>query len=162
MPNWVKNTVNISGPVEEIDRLLDACSSIDSAFDFDGIIPMPNHVFQGDLGPEEMEKYPGDLNWYDWSINHWGTKWNAHDPTVFRSDKDKVCIEFETAWACPFPIYEAMMEQYPNLYIQVYYADEDLGNNCGIWENGELLDLDIEDEVEFARSVWGWEEIDEF
>ena len=32
-------------------------------------------------------------NWYDWNIEHWGTKWNACESNI-----SKGCIFFQTAW----------------------------------------------------------------
>lgn len=32
-------------------------------------------------------------NWYDWNVEHWGTKWNAHESNI-----SKRCIFFQTAW----------------------------------------------------------------
>lgn len=32
-------------------------------------------------------------DWYDWNVEHWGTKWNAADSNI-----SKGCIFFQTAW----------------------------------------------------------------
>lgn len=32
-------------------------------------------------------------NWYDWNIEHWGTKWNACESSI-----SKGCVFFQTAW----------------------------------------------------------------
>ena len=38
------------------------------SIDFNKVIPMPDYIFQGNLGMAEREKY-GKENWYDWSIS---------------------------------------------------------------------------------------------
>jgi len=43
--------------------------------------------------------------WYDWRIAKWGTKWNAANTTV---DKEERRITFDTAWAAPLPVVEAL------------------------------------------------------
>ncbi len=97
-------------------------------FDFNKIIPMPADVFQGDLGQEEEKKYPGEKNWYGWCPKYWGTKWNAYD-TEYKNG----AWSFQTAWAHPFPIVEALSKQHPDLDFWVMWADEDRGHNLGAY-----------------------------
>ena len=153
MPNWVRNRMRISGDPAVINELLNKCKTKDTCFSFNGIIPMPENVYRGDLGVEEMKKYPNDLNWYDWSVNHWGTKWDATDPDIYWICPDEVSIIFDTAWSAPYPVYSKLDEEYgEELFISIEYADEDLGNNCGIIENG--FDLDVNDPLHFAADIW--------
>ena len=152
MPNWVKNKIEIAGNPERIKELLAKADTSLSPFDFNGFVPMPDFVMKGNLSSEDMRKYPGDLNWYDWSCNHWGTKWNACDEISIMNEGTYAYVEFETAWDAPIPIYEAMKEQFPDLNILAEFADEDIGYNAGRWVNGKLTL--IEDEW-FSCEVWG-------
>ena len=163
MPNWVKTEIILTGDKNQIHNLLEKCYSLDEEtneknfFDFNGVIPMPNHIFRGNLGVEEMAKY-GEDNWYDWSIENWGTKWNACEASVLYR-KDGVIVTFNTAWNFPLPIIKAIKEQYPDIGIYAAWADEDLGNNCGIYNNGEITyedDLSVEP-FNFACDVWGYD-----
>lgn len=81
----------------------------------------------------------GARTWYDWKRIHWGTKWNAYWATA--SD-DKREIWFNTAWSAPFPIVEAIARKFPNVTIDLLYADEDAGYNVGhvTFEDGECVD----------------------
>lgn len=83
------------------------------------------------------EKEYGCRDWYDWSCNNWGTKWNAYDQ--FSSDFGK--ISFDTAWSTPFPVIQKLAQKYPELDFEVEFADEDIGNNCGAYkfQNGMLV-----------------------
>ena len=97
--------------------------------------------------------------WYDWSCENWGTKWGAcHTYYV-----DENNIEFDTAWSCPFKIFEEISKKY-NTRVEVEFADEDIGNNCGIviYDKGEEIDF-IEGDRELAYRVWDYtdEEIEE-
>ena len=156
MPNWVVNQVKIEGASEQIEELLAKCRKGEEAFSFEGIIPMPDYIYRGALGQKERELY-GENNWYDWCYRNWGTKWDACEVDVFHFKGDKYArIAFRTAWCAPMPVYEAMLEQYPDLDIYVEYADEDIGHNCGRWLNGEELEID-EDPIVFACDLWGWD-----
>jgi hypothetical protein len=94
--------------------------------DFQKIVPMPGHIYQGDLGEEERKKY-GKNNWYDWSYTNWGTKWNAYD-----MDKiDDYSMQFSTAWSMPDPVIKALSRLFPEIVVKIKWADEDIGCNCG-------------------------------
>ena len=120
MPNWCYNVLTARGTKEEIDSFLAkttrANQSTDFAdiepivFDFNSIIPMPNNVFRGNIGQKEQDECAaqGIPNWYDWSIGHWGTKWNACHTDVIRESDDKVCVCFSTAWSYPLPVIRLM------------------------------------------------------
>ena len=99
----------------------------------------------------------GYKDWYDWSIENWGTKWNACD--CFDNGD---YIEFETAWSLPHPVYAKLAEITP---IRVVYADEDLGSNCGLVDFYKDKDGDIcfnqlmEESTELAYDTWGYSHI---
>ena len=68
---------------------------------------MPENIFRGNLGQRELELY-GKNNWYDWSWENWGTKWNACFAEVYGNS-----IAFETAWSPCSPVISALAEQFP-------------------------------------------------
>lgn len=81
----------------------------------------------GKICCENIRKY-GYMDWYQWCINNWGTKWNACE--VFVDDN---CISFQTAWSVPDPILEAfayICDEH-NVTFEGKYADEDTGCNTG-------------------------------
>lgn len=69
----------------------------------------------------------GATTWYDWCIKHWGTKWNAYENEQINSDT----ITFETAWSAPEPIIAQLAKMYPDIEIEHWWADEDMGSNTG-------------------------------
>jgi hypothetical protein len=147
LPNHVTNVVRANRDV--IHAMLN-----EGGVDFNRIIPMPETVIRGSIGhaeidgvyqkvwyPDEdpqkpMERtkpqpYPeGATDWYDWSIEHWGTKWNAYSSEVLEDD---TIAKFDTAWSHPYPVMAKLAEMFPKELIQVMYADEDLGNNFGVY-----------------------------
>jgi len=102
-----------------------------------------------------LEKY-GCPTWYEWCIKNWGTKWDTYDGG---SIDDHSCC-FNTAWSTPFPAMVALSKMLPDCEVEVEYADEDYGSNCGRYtlKNGEVESSyrpDGEEALMFALEVWG-------
>jgi len=92
--------------------------------DFNKLIPQPDNIEKGSCSGEHP---PGVICWYTWSIENWGTKWNAYDTEV-RSPTE---LKFETAWSHPFSVLEVLSARFPDAIIEVRFADEDIGQNLG-------------------------------
>ena len=107
MPNWTENNVLFVGKKKQLKTLKTMLKSKDNDFDFNNIVPMPKDTFRGNLGEEEREKH-GKNNWYDWSIENWGTKWNSVDTRV-EENGSTLSYNFMTAWDCPREIVNALM-----------------------------------------------------
>ena len=107
MPNWTANNVLFVGERDRLETLKDMLKSKDNDFDFNNIVPMPKNIYRGSLGTVEEEKY-GKNNWYHWSIDNWGTKWNSVDTTV-EENGSTLSYNFMTAWDCPREIVNALM-----------------------------------------------------
>lgn len=124
MPNHVCNKIKFCGELEDVQIILNLIAGDNGeAIDFNKILPMPDYIFRGDLGTKEMEKY-GENNWYDWSIENWGTKWNAYDAKYI----DDKTIIFVTAWNMPLPIYEKLAQicSENNVAFTGYWCEEDI------------------------------------
>lgn len=111
MPNHVTSHVRIQlNDGIDPEEFLKKIGSEDRAIDFEKIIPETEEVkksldwdYQRDGGEQPMD-------WYNWRCQHWGTKWNAYDANV--DDIAYGCIElsFDTAWAPPTPIINALRD----------------------------------------------------
>lgn len=109
----------------------------------------------------------GYLHCMDFARSAWGTKWNAFEPNVDGPES----ASFETAWSFPEPIFIKLSQMFPDATIEVAYADEDIGSNCGtvIFKGGEVVSrdessgwnsmslADREKWTAFAYEVKGWE-----
>lgn len=103
----------------------------------------------------------------DFARNAWGTKWNACDPSA---DVEAGTAHFDTAWSCPVPVFEALSKKFPDDSIEITFADEDIGSNCGTFtlKGGVEVAADIAPSYEtqseaekarwraFAYEVKGW------
>lgn len=62
-------------------------------------------------------------DWYHWNIRNWGCKWDATDDFgPYDGTEDE--IEFETPWAPPMGVMNAICEKYPDLEF-TWHCDEE-------------------------------------
>ena len=153
MPNWVTNKLVITGKAERITEIVNSLKGENGTIDFNSIVPMPAEL-KGTTSPAKekdiflIAKYGSD-NWYDWSCNNWGTKWNAcYTGEPMLNDKGtRLTLIFQTAWSTPSPVIGKLSEKFPDVKIKVWFADEDFGSNVGRYgfEKGEVtLDVSLD------------------
>ena len=72
------------------------------------VMPMPEHVAQipATLYPDgttESWRRGESTNWYQWAIEHWGTKWGTYKMRSFPlgGDHMPIAIKFQSAWSPP-------------------------------------------------------------
>jgi hypothetical protein len=115
----------------------------------------------------------GAIDWYDWRITNWGTKWNAYD-TEMDSCDGSAELYFNTANHGAVPLIKKLVEMFPDLEFSYSYADEVIANNCGEGygvdgsisfkfpedESDEAMELYIEcwraDWDDFKKNEYGW------
>lgn len=99
------------------------------------------------LGEEQKAQYGqmvanyracGYFHEMDFAREVWGTKWGAYHQEP--ADQLATRVRFQTAWNHSFSIVEALSNKFPKATIQVQYADEDWGSNCGKYQitNGNV------------------------
>lgn len=79
----------------------------------------------------------GAMDWYDWSISHWGTKWNANYTEI-----NENVVNFETAWDPVCYLFGELSKKYPNAIFHYEYSDEQIAAYCGqvTIKNGEFIE----------------------
>lgn len=74
-----------------------------------------------------MKEY-GVSNWYEWSVQNWGTKWDCYDVREWNTavaDKEMTAtIYYETAWSPATQLWLTVSKQYPTLTFFHEFADE--------------------------------------
>ena len=79
--------------------------------------PKEEHVRRFTVEEEVLLEAIGHRNWYDWSAENWGTKWNACHSEI---DDAGIAygyleISFQTAWAEPLPVFQKLFELFPQI-----------------------------------------------
>ena len=146
MPNWCNNSITITHKDPAVLEAL-AASVREGKF-CNHIIPVPEslQITAGRLGsddnPEQIALVEaearniaehGYANWYDFCVNRWGTKWDidCYAPEDAVVKEGKLSFGFDSAWAPPCGIYEAMIEQ--GFYVKAFYYEPGMAF-CGVWE----------------------------
>lgn len=125
MPNWCENDLEITAysddkALEQLDEFMKAVRANpvkkeDSNFEeyhlLSAIVPMPE-------GEED--------NWYKWSIENWGTKWDTEVSNI-EHDDDRVFLSFMTAWSSPIAWLEKASQRYPLLQFKLRYDEPSMG-----------------------------------
>lgn len=109
MPNWVTNSIEITGTSEAI-AAIGGDLLIDGQPTFQALLPRP----------ADQED-----NWYDWNVEHWGTKWDVTSSSVDH-ETGRLAVEFDTAWSPPMPWIHALADKHPDVTI-IHTWDEEQG-----------------------------------
>jgi hypothetical protein len=114
-------TTHIKAAPKVIDALINMTPGheFEGHVDFNCVVPTPENVSQDEGRPEDAHA-KGMIYWRDWNVENWGTKWNAGD-SFRKSDKS---VYFDTAWAAPWPVLEALSKMFPQEEIIVRVAGE--------------------------------------
>ena len=121
MPNWCSNTLVISKATNpQIERIIAAATREEllneflpqpiweSTPDEEGVLPGPRYkvrYFDRATGRTRAwttgPAFPDgshDSRWYDWSVSHWGTKWDVGEVSITQEGSD-LFLSFNTAWS---------------------------------------------------------------
>jgi hypothetical protein len=112
MPNWCDNTLRIWAPdgVEE-SRLLEVEELLrddHSMLSFRKVLPVP----------PEIDQHEDGMVGYNWRVENWGTKWDAH-PEMIELERGhrELIYGFHTAWAPPLPVVAELSRAFQDLVI---------------------------------------------
>ena len=111
MPNWCWNNLTVTCTKEYVAELQDfvekSTNIKDEEFSFEGTLPR---------GDRE--------DWYNWSLENWGCKWDACEPYINESDSQCFSVSFDSAWAPPTEWLRNIMDDYPNLEFELEYSED--------------------------------------
>ena len=87
-------------------------------------IPRPRYLSE-EFHTKEFQSNVFPL-WYEWSLDHWGTKWDIYAEDREMSIHDDNCAElgFLTANSSIEPFCNALSEMYPRLKLELFYKEE--------------------------------------
>ena len=137
MPNWVDNTLTISGSEEDIAKIKEQLARPkpvkdgeeveDRVISFWNIKSPPldklneyweTHGWTGGVATGQTSD-----NWYNFNNREWGTKWDACDANQHTDEKTTLGYTFNTAWSPP-TLFGTLSEQYPDVCITLRYEEE--------------------------------------
>jgi len=165
MPNWVSNSVRVTGDKEELKRFAEQAGrsytrkyqdvegkwyeaeSNNEHLSFWNFVRPDDSILDEYWGSERQdlslatiaeEKLQFRTNhWYDWNIRNWGCKWDAKD--VYFEDWDgELAYDFETPWSYPEDVLVAMVAQYPTLTFSIRFLEEQGWGGEALGMNGEF------------------------
>ena len=166
---WAYYHARKLGDYTEIDKILgyawvekEGIKTRDELLDYlfeedDGIYKYGEHLYK-------LEKKYGCHDWYEWSLEHWGVKWNACG-----ARREGNIIVFETPWEGVPRLMLMVSEKFPQVMMDYEFADEDFGYNTARYTfvAGEVVaeyeptDNTIESR-QLAKSILGWEPSEDF
>ena len=120
MPNWCSNSITISGPTETIRQLWEDAEAAEGLLN--AMVPMPEEL------KDTVKGSNGDaVNWYDWAVSNWGTKWDVSlEGLVFEDNGDGTASidgYFDSAWAPPIEAYNTFVEDMDNCSLVASYHE---------------------------------------
>jgi hypothetical protein len=166
MPNWVTNTLTITGSEEDIQKVKNQLNQPYTKKWQDGTqetYSNPVIAFWNITRPpmNKLDEYFGvhgyadggeqgntPMNWYNFNNREWGTKWDigvvdgeaskySDTQLVYTGSETELQYGFNTAWAPPIPAFDALAEQHPNLEITLEWEEEQGFGGTYVWADGE-------------------------
>lgn len=183
MPNWVFNTLTVSGESDKVDAVK---AQLNQPYELKHwnflkepeeqvveLIENPIVSFWNIKRPEDgiLDEYFGkhpkvrsevpvsDPNWwadveakrkisnhwYDWNITNWGCKWDANHAEIveeedYNAEQKFIAYRFDTAWSPPLEAIEELAHQYPELYIEIEFEEEQGWGGSVAWKDSNIVD----------------------
>jgi len=139
------------------------------------LVPQPIAMYQGGTNRriQSINARFGILDWLEWNIKNWGTKWNPNrdETTLEWLDDTTAQLCFTTAWSLPEPWLTKLAEECRKHGVEIEgeFADEDFGGDMGVFrtacaEEGEEGDIVItrdSENRELYERCWGEGMLDE-
>ena len=159
MPNWVRNNLTITGSTEGVQSVKNRLAApYERTFQKHGkegvtsetVTVTQDFSFWNIVHPEgeDRVKYDDSLGapgampfWYDWNCDNWGTKWDT-DAELTEHDTDHIQYVFDTAWSPPFAALVKLGEQFPGVYIELEWEEEQGFGGINTFTDGVPVMLD--------------------
>jgi hypothetical protein len=152
MPNWCNNTFKVSGEKEDIDKFEKFLEEKNGKGWFDFFAPCPEELKNvGEVSVhhtnEELIAKYGHSDWYSWSVENWGTKWNC-DAQDWNRNENEISFWFDSAWGPPTELYHLIEDNFDMTVAASYneegmqFVGEFIGGDNFTYEYTDLDSLD--------------------
>ena len=102
------------------------------SIDFNKITPMPAWVYRGELDSATLAARGKENCWRDWSLQNWGSEWNAMEPEACASAYDGgPGIYFITKSGDVRMLVDHLSRMYPEVYFDYLWANQDIDKGAG-------------------------------
>ena len=153
MPNWVYNSLVITGEAEVIAKIKAQVSAPHEVKHLDWktnelVAEMNEEPFSfwNIIKPTDLDAYhdnpvthdqSGHDHWYNWNLRNWGVKWDAKSAEIHEEEDDSLCYTFETPWGIPHNALFELSRQYPTATLELEYEEEQGWGGTIVFTNGE-------------------------
>ncbi len=125
MPNWCGNTLTLTH--ENPEMIVRARTAFAEGRFLDEFIPVPAELKdttspnRDEQSVEKLRAKYGAADWYDFCVNHWGTKWDVGDDNGIQTwDDHELVVYFDSAWSPPIAAYETLQDLGFTVYATYY------------------------------------------
>jgi hypothetical protein len=135
MPNWCQNVAYIKHEDKaELDKIVAELNKKDEVKLFSSLVPNPSGEWD-----------------YDWSVQNWGTKWEA-SVYEYNMEEEHLYISFDTAWGPPIVFYDKIGEL--GFEVEAFYREEGMAfagwyidGEDNYYEYGNMTADEIEEQL---------------
>jgi hypothetical protein len=145
----VYNQINVTGEESDIAKFVEAIKHKPFLSNEENWIEGKSFSFHSfvteDISYEEYHEVNGTgpngstgqgrNNWYNWNTRNWDTKWDACDVDL-NIDPKSIHLTFNTAWAPPEPVFQAICTMFPEININFWWEEEQGFGAKGYNEDG--------------------------
>ena len=156
---WCQNYLSVSftdqSRIDNFNNFISFNESDGKKLDFNKLIPMPKEIkntktSNSKTKQELIDKYGVD-NWYEWSVQYWGTKWNVNSDMIVKKKYTSIKYIFNTALTPPIPWIMKLIDKYPNFNINLEYEEPMMNFGGKIqFNNGKIFVV----EYELSKYIW--------
>lgn len=167
MPNWVTNTLTITGEPEllaEVGARLRAPIPSHKGhaedapqFSFWNIVKPEDSILDEYFANADATQLHNRNNWYNWNNRNWGCKWDARVHFA-EAEENMLTYEFDTAWAPPIQVLETLSRDVPDVKLTLRYVEEQGWGGVTVFKVGEVYEeesWDIPDTHEESVKAFG-------
>ena len=159
MPNWCQNTATINAPKPVIDEIKAVLADPNHRL-LDWMCPMPPEL-RDTTSPNTavsaetlLAKY-GASDWYNWSVENWGTKWDISQPFVGDdTEEDSITFSFDTAWGPPVDAFRNWATGDGRVTYRLIYIETGMGFVGWHSYDGEYFDEDTAEQASDSERYW--------
>jgi hypothetical protein len=167
MPNWVTNTLTITGEpslLAEVGARLRAPIPSHKGhaedapqFSFWNIVKPEDSILDEYFANADATQLHNRNNWYNWNNRNWGCKWDARVHFA-EAEENMLTYEFDTAWAPPIQVLETLSRDVPDVKLTLRYVEEQGWGGVTVFKVGEVYEeesWDIPDTHEESVKAFG-------